>query len=214
MTFDLLLIGLAITLEPLPITGYILLVGSQGGTRKGFGFLVGWALCLVVVVVATLVLTGGKPLKTSSAPSTLALVIRILAGVLLLFLAWRQHKESARPKKVPSWQSNLNRVSALGAAGISVLLQPWTLVAAGAATVAQADASTPSTIVTLVGFGVLSTLSYLIMQTYAVVQPEQTRARLSAVQQWIDSHRDAAVIILCVVVGLWLIGKSAYLLTS
>jgi len=40
---DLLLIGLVITLEPIPLTAFLLILLSKGGTRKGAAFIFdGW----------------------------------------------------------------------------------------------------------------------------------------------------------------------------
>ena len=61
MVVDLLLIGLGITLEPFPITAFILLLGAEKGTRKGLAYILGWLACLVVVIAAVLAATGGQP---------------------------------------------------------------------------------------------------------------------------------------------------------
>ena len=42
MTLDLILIGLAITLEPIPLMAFILILASERGVRKAAGFLFGW----------------------------------------------------------------------------------------------------------------------------------------------------------------------------
>jgi hypothetical protein len=39
---DLVLIGLAITLEPLPLTAFLLVLASERGVRKGAAFIFGW----------------------------------------------------------------------------------------------------------------------------------------------------------------------------
>jgi len=39
VVLDLLLIGLAITLEPFPITAFILILSAQKGTLKGLAFI-------------------------------------------------------------------------------------------------------------------------------------------------------------------------------
>ena len=39
---DLVLIGLVITLEPIPLTAFILVLTSKGGVRKGAAFIFGW----------------------------------------------------------------------------------------------------------------------------------------------------------------------------
>jgi hypothetical protein len=63
MTFDLLLIGAAIAPEPIPLTGYILLRSTEGGNWKGYGFILGWIVTLVLIIVLMMVLTGGNRSK-------------------------------------------------------------------------------------------------------------------------------------------------------
>ena len=62
MLLDLTIIGLAITLEPFPVTALILLLSTKRGTRVGLAFVLSWMACLVVVVAATFLVSGGKPL--------------------------------------------------------------------------------------------------------------------------------------------------------
>jgi hypothetical protein len=69
MVADLLLIGLGITLEPFPLTAFILLLSAEKGTRKGLAFILGWLACLVVVIAAVVLVTGGKPPAPNTAPS-------------------------------------------------------------------------------------------------------------------------------------------------
>ena len=42
LVLSLVLIGLAITLEPIPLTAFILILASKGGVRKGAAFIFGW----------------------------------------------------------------------------------------------------------------------------------------------------------------------------
>ena len=75
MVLDLLLIGLGITLEPFPLIAFLLILSSEKGTRKGLAFILGWLACLVVVIGAVILLTGGKPPAPATAPSTAVLAI-------------------------------------------------------------------------------------------------------------------------------------------
>ena len=52
MVLNLLLIGLAITLEPFPLTAFILVLTAEKGIWKGLAFILGWVACLVVVIAA------------------------------------------------------------------------------------------------------------------------------------------------------------------
>lgn len=210
MTLDLLIIGLAITLEPLPVSAYILVLATEGGTRKGAGFVLGWVITLVAVVVATVTVTGGKPLLTRSAPSTASLLAKILLGALLLVFAWRKRTQRGRPATEPRWMAKLDRLNFFAAIGLGFLLQPWPLVAAGAATATEADLTNGATALTLVGFCALASSSYLSMQAYVMRSPDHARARLDGLNRWISAHRDQVVVVVSVAVGLWLIAASAY----
>ena len=214
MTFDLILLGLAITLEPLPMSGYILLLSTEQGTRKGLGYLLGWVLTLVGLVVLALVFTGGQPLATGSTPSTATLAIKILLGLGLLAIARRTQTHRGRPTRPPRWMAKLDDLGFFTAVGLGCLLQPWPLVAAGVATVASADLSNASTVLTLALFCLLASASYLIMQTCVMLKPEPARARLDALNGWLSGHRDQVVITVAVTIGLWLIAKSVFLLAT
>ena len=61
------------------------------------------------------------------------------------------------PRKPPIWMPKLDRLSPGAAAGLGVFLQPWTLVAAGAATVVQAKLTAAGDYLTLVFFSLLAT---------------------------------------------------------
>jgi hypothetical protein len=214
VTFDLILIGLAIALEPLPVSAYILVLATERGTANGLGFTLGWVLTLVGVVVLTLTVTGGKPLVPRSAPSTAALAAKIALGVLLLVFAWHRRQQRGRPRPEPRWMTALDRLNFFTAMALGFLLQPWPLVAAGAATATEADLSKPATILALAGFCAVASSSYLVMQAYAIRSPDNARARLDGLNRWISLHREEVLLIVSVGIGLWLIGASAYRLAT
>jgi len=81
---DLLLYALIITLEPLPIVAFILVLSTDGAARNGAGFIAGWVACLLVMIAATLALTGGDPVTSSSAPGLATLIAQVLLGVKLI----------------------------------------------------------------------------------------------------------------------------------
>ena len=141
MVLDLLLIGLGITLEPFPLIAFLLILSSEKGTWKGLAFILGWLACLVAVIAAVVLLTGGKLPAPSTAPLTAVLAIKLALGVVLILYALRQGRRMGRPRKTPAWMGRLDELSPWTAAGLAAFLQPWTLVAAGAATVSQAKLS-------------------------------------------------------------------------
>jgi hypothetical protein len=214
---DLTIIGLAISLDPLPLTAFIIILASQRGSRKGAAFVAGWIISLAIVVAVTVAATGNSPPKSNTAPSLGALAVKIALGTVLLLIALRQYRRMGRPKKPkkpPKWQAGVDNMSPWYAMGLAPLTQPWGMIAAGAATVVAAKLSSAADYFTLIYFCLLATASYLVMEIYATIRPEQTQDFLARLRAWIDSHTDQLIILVSLVVGLWLIGKSLYLIVT
>jgi hypothetical protein len=213
---DLFLIGLVVTLEPIPLSAMILLLAAERGVMKGLGFTLGWLFTLVGIVAVTVLVTGGKPLIPNSAPSTASLVVKLAIGVVLVFIGYRrrQRPASSAPRKQPRWMTSIDRINPLAAAGLGFLLQPWVLVAAGVATITNANLSSGLEYFGVFAFCLWCTASYLVLEIYAVLRPEKVKATLDAILQWINTHRDQAIVFLSLGLGLYLVAKSIYELTS
>ena len=214
MTLDLILIGLAITLEPVPVTVLILLLSSDRGVLKGLAFVLAWLAGLVLVVAAVLGLTGGSPPMRRSAPSTAALAVKLAVGVGLIVYGEYRWRRTGRPRKEPPWTARLEQVSPWTAAGLAVLLQPWAVVAAGAATVVEAKLSSFASYLALVLFCVLASASLLATELYATFAAERAQPLLTKVRTWLEQHTDQAIVTLSLLLGLWLVGKSIYQLVT
>ena len=65
---NLVLIGVVITLEPIPLTAFILVLASKGGVRKGAAFIFGWLLSLAIVIAFTVLVTGNNPPNPARLP--------------------------------------------------------------------------------------------------------------------------------------------------
>jgi threonine/homoserine/homoserine lactone efflux protein len=213
---DLFLIGLVITLEPIPLTAMILLLATEGGLLKGLGYVLGWMLTLVVIVAVTVLVTGGKPLIADSNPSTAALALKLAIGAVLVFIAYRRwgNWQAAEPKAQPRWMAGIDRVNPVTAAGLAFLLQPWVLVTAGVADITQAKLSSTLEYLAVFAFCVLCSASYLVMESYAALRPATVKRTLDALLAWITSHRDQVIVFLSLGLGLYLMAKSIYGLAS
>ena len=214
MVADLLLIGLGITLEPFPLIAFLLILSAERGTIKGLAFILGWLACLVVVIGAVVLLTGGKPPAPSTAPSTAVLAIKLALGVVLILYALWQWRRMGRPRKTPAWMGRLDQLSAWTAAGLAAFLQPWTLVAAGAATVSQAKLSNVWEWLVLLLFCLLATSSFLYLELSAAFRPAAAGALFEKLRTWLDTHQEQVIIVICLLLGFWLAGKSLYLLVT
>ena len=217
MVLNLILIGLAVTLDPLPLTAFLVILPSERGTRKGAAFVFGWLVSLALVVTITVVATGNNPPKPNTVPSLAALAIKIALGLVLVRIAIRRIRARGRPKppkKPPKWQAHVDNMSPWFALGLAPTLQPWVLIGAGAATVVEAKLDSWQSFLVLFLYCVLASASYLAMETYAVVRPAQSQALLARFRAWIDDHTDQVIIAGSLIIGLWLMANSIYLIVT
>jgi threonine/homoserine/homoserine lactone efflux protein len=214
VVLDLVILGLVITLSPLTLVAFILLLAAKGGIWKGLAFILGWMACLVAVIAAVILTTGGDPPRQHTAPSTAVLVVKALLGVLLIWVGIRRRRRQGLPRKPPTWMGWLDRMSPWAAVGFGAFMQPWSLVAIAAATVVQAKLSTVGDWLALVVFCLLATSSFLVMELYAVLSPEAAAVRLGRIRTWIDGHMDQAIILVSLGLGGLLLVDSIFLLLA
>ena len=216
MVLNLVLIGVAVALDPLPLTAFLIVLPSQRGVRKGAAFVFGWLVSLAVVVTVSVVATGNNPPRPETAPSLATLAVKIALGGVLVVIAIRHRREMRtqprKPKKPPKWQEHVDNMSPWFAMALAPALQPWVLIGAGAATVVEAKLSSPASYLVLFLYCVLASSTYLAMEIYAVFRPAQSQAFLASIRAWIDNHTDQAIVLGSLILGLWLIANSLTLI--
>jgi hypothetical protein len=217
MVLNLLLIGLAVTLDPLPLSAFLVVLPSKRGVRKGAAFVFGWLVSLAIVVTATVLATGNNPPQPNTAPSLASLAVRIALGAGLVAIAVRDRRRMGRPKKPkkpPKWQAHVDNMSPWFALVLAPTLQPWALIGAGAATVVEAKLSSWESFLALAGFCLLASASYLAMEIYAGVRPDKSQVLLARFRTWIGTHTQPVIIWGSLVIGLWLVADSIYLIVT
>ena len=212
-----MLIGLAIALDPLPLTAFMVILPSKRGVRKGAAFVFGWLVSLAIVVAVTVLATGNNPPKPNTAPSLASLAVKLAIGVVLVWIAIRQRRRMGKPKKPkkpPKWQEHVDNMSPWFAMVLAPTLQPWGLIGAGAATVVEAKLSSWESFLALFGFCVLASASYLAMEIYAGFRPSQSQAFLARFRTWMETRTDQVIILGSLILGFWLIANSIYLIVT
>ena len=133
---------------------------------------------------------------------------------MLILVAVRQHRRRGRPHKPPAWMARLDHISLWAAAGLAAFLQPWTLVAAGAATDRHGQAEHRGQ---LPGAGRVRPAGHVQLPGHGAVRGVRARcrhARLRQLRSWLDTHTDQMIVGICLLLGFWLAGKSIYLLVE
>jgi hypothetical protein len=217
MVLNLVLIGVTIALDPLPLTAFMVVLPSKRGVRKGAAWVFGWLVSLAIVVTVTVLATGNNPPKPNTAPSLASLAVKTAIGAGLVGLAIRQRRRMGRPKKPkkpPKWQEHVDNMSPWFAMGLAPALQPWALIGAGAATVVEAKLSSWETYLVLFLFCVLGSASYIALVVYAGFRPGPSQALLARFRTWMETHTDQVIILGSLILGFWLIANSIYLIVT
>ena len=214
MVIDLVLLGLGIAVQPFRLSAFILILSTKGGTRKGLGFILGWLACLILVIAVVVLITDGRSVRFHTLPADVVQIAKLALGVALIVIAAMQSRKRGRPRVLAVLLTRLDTMTPWTAAVVAAIVQPWTLVAAGAITAAQARLSGAADYFTLASFCLLSTSSFILLELYAVCAPAAASTRLAAWRTWLDAHGNQVIIIVCVALGLWLIGRSSYTLVT
>ena len=214
MVLNLVLIGVTIALDPLPLTAFMVVLPSKRGVRKGAAWVFGWLVSLAIVVTVTVLATGNNPPKPNTAPSLASLAVKTAIGAGLVGLAIRQRRRMGRPKKPkkpPKWQDNMSPWFAMA---LAPALQPWALIGAGAATVVEAKLSSWETYLVLFLFCVLGSASYIALVVYAGFKPGPSQVLLARFRTWMETHTDQVIILGSLILGFWLIANSINLIVT
>ena len=163
----LLLLALALAVQPWSVLAAVLLVASEGGVAKAMAYVAGWVLALVAVAVATIALYPETPKVASSSPWTSW--VQVAAGVALggwLLVRSRRSvtaKADARrpdaqppgsqpPSSQPKWISRLDSMSLLPAFVLGAFLPNYAIVVGAVGDIVQAGLSRAWAAVVLVLF--------------------------------------------------------------
>lgn len=195
--------------QPVGIVAYIVIL-TRGGRRDGWGFVVGWVLCALVVMVLTITVAGDVQ-QSSNSTVAVAGWVQIVMGLLALgVLAIRRirgpRKAPAAPAE-PEVSTSEKNAGLIGSAVIAALTQGWPIVAAAVAAVLSATSAGASQVVGMAVVIVVCSSTYLAAQIFSSLYPEATDARLQTLRRRIETNRETVIDVVLGGVGIWLIAN-------
>ena len=212
---EILPLAVGIAISPIPIIAVILMLLSPRAKGTSVGFMIGWLLGIVIAIIAYTLLSSVIP-QRSEGGSSVAGVIKIILGVLLLFLAFRQWR--ARPAEgehasLPKWMSAIDSMTAGKAFGLAFLLaavNPKNLLLAASAGLIVGGSG--------LGFGrglTLVIIIFVLLAACTVVIPvigyliasARLAGPLDRLRGWLVENNSTIMAVLLLVIGVAVIGK-------
>jgi Sap, sulfolipid-1-addressing protein len=209
-------LAIGIALSPVPIIAVVLMLTTRRAKVNGPVFVLGWLAGLAAVGAVVLCVAGPADASSSGSPATWVSWVKVVLGLLLLGVAARQFR--GRPKDgdrapLPKWMASIDTVSPPAACGLAALLagiNPKNLLLAvgGAASIAQTGISGGAQAVAYLVFALVGTLGVGIpVGIYFALGPRADKL-LNGLKDWMGEHNAVIMSVLCLVIGVKLIGDA------
>ena len=203
-------LGVVCALSPWAIVAVILMLASDRPTNA-VAWLAGWTLSTVAIGVLVVLFLGGYDFSPKSTPTTVACVVQVLLGVLLLIAAarlWaRRPARSGQLPKEPGWMTRIGKLRARWAFLIGAFWINTALVIAAGVDTLRANLPRAES---LAIFGVFTLITVSVQGTlilYAYVLPERASIGLARIREWIARNQQAALAVVAVLLAIWFAGK-------
>ncbi len=212
---DLLPLAVGIAISPVPVIAVILMLLSRQATRTSTGFLIGWLAGIVIVTTVFLVLVGQANNQASGQPSTLSAVLKLVFGLLLLFMATNQWRARPKPGELgvmPHWMGAVDSFTFVKALGLGFLLSGVNpknlLMCAGAgSTVGAAHLSGGDEAIVVLVFTLLASCTVSVPVVGYLVARNAMQTPLNELRVWLTQNNATVMAVLLLVIGFVLLGK-------
>jgi threonine/homoserine/homoserine lactone efflux protein len=211
---EILPLAIGIAISPVPIIAAILMLLSPRAKGTSVGFMIGWLGGIVVAIVLFTLLSSVIPQATAGS-SPVAGVIKIILGLLLLFLAikqWRTRPAEGEHASMPKWMSAIDSMTAGRAMGLGFLLSavnPKNLLMAISAgvIVGGAGLAVSQMTVVIIVFVLLAASTVLIPVIGYLIASSRLAGPLDKLRVWLVDNNAVIMAVLLLVIGVSVIGK-------
>jgi threonine/homoserine/homoserine lactone efflux protein len=213
----LLLLALALAVQPWSVLAAVLLVTSEGGVAKTMAYVAGWVLALAAVAAATIALYPETPQAAASAAWTSWVEIAAgiaLGGWLLLRSRRRDASEpeappssSQPPGSQPKWMARLDSMSLFPAFVLGAFLPNYAIVVAAVGDVVQAGLSRTQAAVVLILFIAVASAGVAAPLLLLVFRRQDAPRIYGTWRVWLIANGQRVLTVVLVVVAVLLVGK-------
>ena len=207
---QLLPLAIVCALSPWAIVAVILMLSSDRPSNA-VAWLVGWTLSTFAIGVLIVLFFGGLDYSGNSTPTTVACVVQVLLGLLLLlaaarFWALRPARTGKLPKE-PNWMTRIDKMKPVWAFLIGAFWINTALVVAAGVDTVRTNLPNGESIAVFAVFTVITTAVQGALILYAYVLPKQAAIGLKRIREWITQKQQTVLTVVALVLGIWLAGK-------
>lgn len=213
-------IALGLLFVSMPMAVIVLVMITAGAHRGAASFLLGWVLGISAVVAVTIVIADYSFAESESASgsaqsSVWSSVVRIVLGLVLFGLAFKQWR--ARPRDgsdptVPKWMKSIDGLTprkAFGLAFLSAAVNPKNaaLAVSGAATIAVATNVVAQQIVAAVIFTIIASVGIASPILVKVFSGKRADDILVSAKAWMTANNAVMMAVILAILGATVLGE-------
>lgn len=212
---EILPLAVGIAISPIPIIAVILMLLSPRAKGTSVVFMIGWLLGIIIAIIVFTRLSSVLP-QHSAGGSSVAGVIKIVFGVLLLFLAlrqWRARPAEGEHASLPKWMSAIDSMTAGKAFGLAFLLaavNPKNLLLAASAGLITGGAGLgvgQGLALVIIVFVLLAACTVVIPVIGYLIASTRLAGPLDSLRGWLVENNATIMSVLLLVIGVAVIGK-------
>jgi len=174
-------------------------------------WLAGWTVSTFGIGALIILFLGGYDFSTGGTPSTVACVVQVVLGVLLLVAAgrfWsRRPARTGKLPKEPGWMARIGKMRPIWAFLIGAFWINTALVVAAGVDALRAELPTGESIAVFAAFTLVTISVQGALIVYAYALPKRAAVGLGGIREWIARNQEAALAVVALVLAVWLAAK-------
>ena len=212
--------SVGVALSPLSVAAVVIILITSKARVNAPSFLLGWVIGILTIGILVILAPGIH--TPQDQPTELSGIIRIILGLLFLFLAIQQWRKRPKPgEKVPTPKllTHLDTVGAVQSIVTGFLLSAVTpknlvLCAAGAAAIDLTLSNRIDELIALLAFTAIASVTIAAPVAGYFLVRAKTDAMFGRWKDWLIAHNAMILIVLLLLLGLMLVVRGTRIVTG